>query len=194
MREIEIKARVENSEQTLAALQRLGIHLGKPAKQHDVVYGQLNSTGTEFISGGNWLRIRTEDETNVIFTFKRSVTGELDSIEHEVTVDNAKELEAIIRELGYSLYSDLTKIRRKAKTGDIELCYDEVPGLGSFIELEKLCPEDTDLDTIVRELWDAAKQLGVSKADEEMSGYDVLMRQKEGKPVYGSELLVQANR
>ena len=193
MREIEIKARVSDTKQTLTTLQALGIHLGKPVTQHDVVYGQKTSSGAEFMSGGNWLRIRTENETKVIFTFKRSVTGELDSIEHEVTVDNAKELEAIIRNLGYSLYSDLTKIRRKAKAGDIELCYDEVPGLGSFIELEKLCPDDVDLDKVVQELWDMAKQLGVSKTDKETSGYDVLMRQKEGKPVYGTELLAQTN-
>lgn len=194
MREIEIKARVSKTEQTLAALQNLGIHLGEPIKQHDVVYGQKTDLGTTFISGGNWLRIRTENETKVTFTLKRSVTGELDNIEHEVIVDNAKELEAIIANLGYSLYSDLTKIRRKTKIGDIELCYDEVTDLGVFIELEKLCPEDVNFDKVVEELWRTADQLGISKTDEETSGYDVLTRQKEGKPVYGAELLAETKR
>lgn len=194
MREIEIKARVNDAGQVLAALQKLGLRLSEPVKQHDVVYGQVESSGGKFISGGNWLRIRTENDAKVVFTLKRSVTGELDSIEHEVTVDDAKELEAIIRNLGYVLYSDLTKIRRKAKTSDIELCYDEVPGLGVFIELEKLSPEDADLDAVLDELWAMAKTFGLSKADEETSGYDVLMRQKEGTPVYGTASLAQANR
>lgn len=194
MREIEIKARVNDAHQLLATLQKFEIRLSSPVKQHDVVYGQIDNAGTAFLGDGNWLRIRTENDSRVIFTLKRSVTGELDSIEHEVTVDNASELEAIIRTLGYSLYSDLIKVRRKARAGAIELCYDEVPGLGTFIELEKLSPEDADLDTVLDELWIMAKKLGIRKVDEETSGYDVLMRQKEGKSIYDTELLAAARR
>lgn len=194
MREIEIKARVRDTQQLLATLQKLHIQLSEPVKQHDVVYGQTDSTGAAFPSGQSWLRIRTENDAKVVFTLKRSVTGELDSIEHEVAVDSANELEAIILNLGYSLYSDLTKIRRKAKIDGLELCYDEVPGLGTFIELEKLSPEDADLDAVLDELWEMARKFGISKADEETSGYDVLLRKKEGKSVYETERLAETGR
>ncbi|MEJ0073649.1 MAG: class IV adenylate cyclase [Candidatus Saccharibacteria bacterium] len=135
MREIEIKVRVKDSAGTLAALDKQGIQLGEPKKQHDVVYSRPGAIDND--PGENWLRVRTENDTEVIFTLKRSVTGELDSIEHETVVDSADEITAIIGYLGYELFSDLTKIRRKARVGDIEICFDEVPKLGTFFEAEK---------------------------------------------------------
>ena len=177
MREIEIKARVGHKDQVLAALDKLGIRLGKPKKQHDVVYSRPGAMDND--PGENWLRVRTEDDHHVTFTLKRSVTGELDSIEHETVVDSAAEITSIIGYLGYELFSDLTKVRQKAQNGDIEICFDEVPGLGTFIEAEKLCPEDADYDAVSKELWELFTRLGLDKADEETSGYDVLMRKLE---------------
>jgi adenylate cyclase class 2 len=179
MREIEIKARVHDTVTTLAALEKLGVQLGKPKKQHDVVYSRPGAIDND--PNENWLRIRTENDSKIIFTLKRSVTGELDSIEHEVTVDSEQELASIIGYLGYELFSDLTKIRRKGQVGDIEICFDEVPGLGTFIEAERLCPEDINGSTVLIELWDFFGKLGLTKADEETHGYDVLMRLQEGK-------------
>lgn len=179
MREIEIKVRVKDSAGTLAALDKQGIQLGEPKKQHDVVYSRPGAIDND--PGENWLRVRTENDTEVIFTLKRSVTGELDSIEHETVVDSADEITAIIGYLGYELFSDLTKIRRKARVGDIEICFDEVPKLGTFFEAEKLCPEDADYDSVAAELWQLAEKLGLSKADRETSGYDILMRHLERK-------------
>jgi adenylate cyclase class 2 len=116
----------------------------------------------------------------VYFTLKRSVVGHLDSIEHETIVQDAKELEAIIKLMGYELYSDLTKIRQKAKHGEFEICLDEVPNLGTFIEVEKIMHHDADHDMVVDELWDFLQKLGVSKYDEQHEGYDVLERRQRG--------------
>lgn len=179
MREIEIKARVRDKEQTLAALDKLGIKLGKPKKQHDVVYSRPGAIDND--PAENWLRVRTEDDSKVIFTLKRSVTGELDSIEHETVVDSAGEITAIIGYLGYEPFSDLTKIRQKVKYGEVEICFDEVPKLGTFMEAERLCTEDADNVSVEAELWELFERLGLRKADQETSGYDVLMRKLEGK-------------
>lgn len=179
MREIEVKVRLHNKTQTLAALEEHRVHLGQPKKQHDVVYsrpGALDNDPAE-----NWLRVRTENDEKVILTLKRSVTGELDSIEHEVVVDSESEITAIIGYLGYELFSDLTKVRRKGHAGDIEICVDEVPSLGTFIEAEKLCPEDADYTAVRAELWGLLEKLGLSKENEETSGYDVLLHRLEGK-------------
>lgn len=177
MREIEIKARITDADKTLSALQTLGVELSPPLKQHDVVYSR---PGAKSGAGENWLRIRTENDSTVYFTLKRSVTGEMDSIEHEVTVDNADELESIIKYMGYVVYSDLTKIRRKAHHGELEICFDEVPELGTFIEAEKLCADDVDYDTIAAELWIFLDKLDITKADEVINGYDVMMRKLQG--------------
>ena len=181
MREIEIKVRVRSPEQTLAALERAGVQLGKPVTQHDVVYGQRQADGT-FVHGSNWLRVRIEDGKRVIFTLKRSVTGGLDSIEHETAVESGAEITAIIQALGYELYSDLTKIRRHGHSGDITVCYDEVPELGTFLEAELLSPEDADHEAVTARLWQFAETLGISKTDQVTVGYDVLLRRQQGLP------------
>ena len=178
MREIEIKAKVINIGALEDALSKRSIKLSQKLVQHDVVYGQPGNKDNE--AGANWLRIRTENDKKVYFTLKRSVVGHLDSIEHEILVDNADELENIIKLLGYELYSDLTKIRRKAKYKDIELCLDSVPSLGDFIEAEKIVEHDSDHGKVVAQLWELLSSLGIKKADEVHEGYDVLERKKRG--------------
>jgi adenylate cyclase class 2 len=178
MREVEIKVRLNNLESLTPKLVNKGIKLSKPIKQHDVVYGEPGAVDNHLNS--NWLRIRTQDDKVIYFTLKRSIVGHLDSIEHEVIVDDAVELENLIKALGFELYSDLTKIRRKAKIGNIEICVDEVPNLGNFIEAEKMVSEDSEHEAVVSELWELLSSLGLSKKDEVLEGYDVLERKSRG--------------
>lgn len=178
MREIEIKARVDDREVLLAKLVDAGIALGKPLKQHDIVYLQPGvKGGTE---GSTGLRVRTENDKVVWFTVKKILNGGLDKLEHEVRVDDATELEAIFKLLGFDLYSDLTKVRRKAKAGDIEICVDEVIGLGNFIEAELLVDDEASHDEVVAKLWELFSRLGIKKANEVHEGYDILDRRNRG--------------
>lgn len=181
MREIEIKARVVAKTALLDAIAKQNIVLSEPATQRDRVFGVIGGDD----GGGNtlaWLRIRTETKagkTMQIFTLKRSVTNQMDSIEHETEVTDESELEKIILQLGFSPYSDLTKIRQKAKVGEIELCFDIVEGLGEFVEAEKLTADDADYDEVASELWSFLEKLGVSRDDHVTDGYDVLMKKYE---------------
>lgn len=180
MREIEIKARIATVQSIIDILQAQGVTVSEPVIQHDRVYGQNGVEDTDD-NTTPWLRIRSETKqgsTRYIFTLKRSVTNQMDSIEHETEVADPVELEAIIRQLSFSLYSDLTKTRQKARKGDIEICIDAVDGLGSFVEAEKLTDEDVDYDSIVAELWQVLEKFGVRREDEVTDGYDVLMNKK----------------
>lgn len=176
MREIEIKATVTDKASLLDAIKNAGIVLSAPIKQHDVVYGQTDTADNA--PGSIWLRIRTENDTKTIFTFKQQHTGGLDSIEHETEISDADELAAIINKLGFSLYSDLTKTRQKAHYNDIEICVDDVENLGIFIEAEKLTGEDTDGSIVVEALWEEFEKIGISRSNEVFDGYDVLMNRK----------------
>jgi adenylate cyclase class 2 len=104
----------------------------------------------------------------------------MDSIEHETEVSDDVELASIIEHMNFVPYSDLTKTRRKAKIGEIEVCVDHLEGLGDFIELEKLTDEVVDYDVVIAELWTIFESLGVTKADEITDGYDVLMNKHLG--------------
>ncbi len=177
MREIEIKARANDVPSIIAAITRQGGVVSDPITHHDRVYGLPGVPGASENSEP-WLRIRDETKdgaTKCYFTLKKSVTNQLDSIEHETLVADAEELVKIIQHINFVPYSDLTKTRRKAQLGDIEVCLDRLEGLGDFIELEKLTSEEADYGEVAQELWVLLESFGVSKDQEVTDGYDVLM-------------------
>ena len=180
MREIEIKAKIASVESIVDLLTKQGVSVTEPVTQHDRVYGLPGIAGDDE-NTAPWLRIRTETKdgtTKNIFTLKRSVTNQMDSIEHETEVADDVELERIIEQLSFVPYSDLTKTRQKAKLTDIEICIDTVEELGTFIEAEKLTADDVDYQAVIDELWVVFEALGISRDDEVTDGYDVLMNKK----------------
>lgn len=182
MREIEIKARVPDKSALLAILKAQDVAVSEPVTHHDRVFGVAIEDGTEDNSKP-WLRIRTEtrgDKISHIFTLKKSVTNQMDSIEHETEIVDDVELEKIILHSGFAPYSDLTKTRQKAHMGDIEICIDTVGELGDFIEVEKLTGEDVDYASVAEELWAVLEGFGVAREDHVTDGYDVLMRKHDG--------------
>jgi adenylate cyclase, class 2 len=181
MREIEIKARVENIADIIQALQDDGQAVSELVVQRDQVFGLPGEEGADN-NHQPWLRIRTEtknENTLYLFTLKKSVTNQLDSIEHETEVTDASELDRIIHHIGFEPYSDLTKTRCKAKVGDIEICIDVVDGLGEFVEAEKLTDEDADYETTVAELWQVLERYGVDRTNQVTDGYDVMMKKQQ---------------
>ena len=183
MREIEIKVRLRDKKGLLAVLAAKGVVLSEPVHQRDQVFGLPGEAGGD----GNtapWLRVRTEtrgqgeDATKqALFTFKRSVTGQLDSIEHETGVDDPNATIGIAKELGFVAFSDMSKIRQTGTLNGTEVCIDSVEGLGDFMELEQLADEDADPAAIVDGLWHKMAELGISSCDDEVTdGYDILMK------------------
>jgi len=182
MREIEIKARVASKQSLLQTLADQNVVLSEPVTQRDRVFGRVGVDGGSDNSAP-WLRIRTETkqgEVKQIFTLKKSVTNQMDSIEHETEVADADELAKIIEHMDFTPYSDLTKTRQKAQDGVIEICVDTVEGLGDFIEVEKLTEEDVDYEAVIAELWTVLEKYDVRREDEVTDGYDVLMRKSQG--------------
>jgi adenylate cyclase class 2 len=181
MREIEIKVRVADKTKLLETLRSKSIEMSELVTQRDRVFGLPHEKGGEGKSLP-WLRIRSETkngQTRQIFTFKKSVTNQMDSIEHETEVTSQTELESIILQLGFTPYSDLTKTRMTAHVGEIELCIDTVAGLGDFIEAEKLTDEDVDYEKVAEELWKILEDFELSRADHVTDGYDVLQRKMQ---------------
>jgi adenylate cyclase class 2 len=181
MREIEIKASVGDKQSLLGRMVAQGMQVSEPVIQRDRVFGLLDMKGGGADSAP-WLRIRTEtsgNQTKHLFTLKKSVTNQMDSIEHETEVVGEGELERIILHLGFMPYSDTMKARQKAQVGGIELCVDTIDGLGDFIEAEKLTSEDADYDAVAEELWKLLESLGVTREDHVTDGYDVLTRKRD---------------
>ncbi len=83
---------------------------------------------------------------------------------------------AIVKELGFVPFSDVSKTRQTGKLNNIEVCIDSAEGLGDFMELERLVGENADPVAITDDLWRIMAELGVNHQDEMTDGYDILMK------------------
>ena len=183
MREIEIKARVDDLSVVIATITKSGAKVSEPVSQHDRVYGIPGVAGASD-NKEPWLRIRTETNqsgTKHYFTLKKSITSQLDSIEHETEITDDQETAKIIELLGFVPYSDLTKSRQKARIGDMEICIDTIVGLGNFVEAEVLTSENADVEQVTTTLWKLFESFGIKRQQQIFDGYDVLMNKHLGR-------------
>src|SRR3989344_1108416 len=158
-KEIEVKAKIGNLEEITKKLIALGCILSGPVTQNDKTFVNANyGEYDKFQRGKNILRIR-ESNGKFLFTAKQPQSNELDVIEYKTIVE-------------------IQKIRRKAKFNDCEICLDEVKGLGSFIEVEKIT-EDDDANRVQDELFGFLKNIGVDEKDRVLQGYDTLIYLKQ---------------
>lgn len=108
---------------------------------------------------------------------KKQLENELDNIEHESMISNPNHMENILKDIGFYEIVQVKKKRKKCKYQDLEICVDNVEGLGDFIEVEKLCEEGDSLQ-VQEELFRFLESLGVRREDRIMIGYDTLVYNK----------------
>ena len=176
MQEIEIKAVLKDREEIMRKLESLGCTLSDPIRQDDVIYVEHTGPLETFLSNRAFLRIRVNNGNETIFTAKQK-RGALVAIEHEVVVDSKGELEQMLGMMGYQKALEIHKTRLVTEYQGCEICIDEVEGLGTFIEMEKLS-KDGDAETIQEELFKFFETLGISRADRVTKGYDILLLEK----------------
>lgn len=80
--------------------------------------------------------------------------------------------------MGYKEAVRIEKRRITTKYKGDEICIDEVTGLGSFMEMERLT-KNGDVEKIQEQLFKFFKSIGIKKEDRVMSGYDILMLEKK---------------
>jgi adenylate cyclase class 2 len=173
MKEIEVKARLKHVDQIIKKLTTLECVLSEPIRQIDTVYAKIIGTVDEYLKNDHFLRIREKSDGRFIFTVKKPLSKSvLTKSEHEIEVKNAKELEQAIFLMGYQAANRVVKLRRTAHFGEFEICIDDVEGLGSFIEIEKM--SDGNIDLVRKELNEFLFSLGISPNDEVSKGYDIM--------------------
>jgi len=178
MREIEIKAKLKNKAQTMKKLSSIGCVFGEATVQDDVVYTKNVGSIKAHRSNKAFLRIRVKNNSKILFTYKVRGINDLDSIEHELAIDSKNEMEKILLHMGYKKAMDIKKTRIITHYNDCEICIDEVKGLGSFIEMEKLTTDTSDGKKIQDELFTFFESIGIKKTDRVSSGYDILTLEK----------------
>jgi adenylate cyclase class 2 len=178
--EVEQKYRLAGDVQGVKdALTHLDAKPGEPSRQVDTYYNapHRNFLAPEVIS--EWLRVRVEDKT-ASFNFKRwhpidaAVKTHCD--EYETTVTDPKAVTHILSALDYEEIAVVDKVREEWTTsnGDIAVAFDEVAGLGTFIEFEFKGEADS-IEAATGRLDEFIKTLGADLGERINAGYPHLV-------------------
>jgi adenylate cyclase class 2 len=141
VREVEVKYRVQDTEVLLVALKMREIEPGAPVYQDDQAYAPDGWSYGDAKRGVSFVRLRTVDHQHT-FTLKRPAENALSCDEYETTVADRKQMHHAILAMGFSPTVRIAKVRRSATVGGLVLCVDEVDTLGTFLELERMVPDD----------------------------------------------------
>lgn len=182
MREIEAKLKVSNMKDLEEKLKEGGCVLSAPIHQHDIIYSREGSDSEWAASkeGDIILRIRRENG-KAIFNLKQQRSSELDNIEYETVVEDFEAMDSILKTLNWQPFIEVEKNRRKGKWKEYEICLDQVGGLGDYVELEKMSPENADPGEVLNELLGEMEKLGIDRANLEEKGYDTMLYFLKGK-------------
>ncbi|CAO5168857.1 adenylate cyclase, class 2 [Frankia sp. AiPs1] len=160
MREVEVKYAVNNLEEAAAALRWAGVEFSEPVFQDDQAFAPVGWSFGDSKRGVAFARLRSVGERHW-FTLKQPGANAQDCLEYETEVlDRAAMHQAILR-MGYWATVRVAKSRRAGRVGEVSLCLDEVAGVGTFLELERLVPDDAPAAVVQDELAAFAVSLNV---------------------------------
>lgn len=171
--EVEIKYRA-NQEFASDLLAKYQSSFSESVVQRDAVYLQGANSFQEFIPGSPVVRVRTSGDSSSI-TLKRKLVETGDMVEIETAVASATVAGQILSSLGLTLVTDVEKTRRTALILGVEVCVDQVRGLGTFIELELLARDEKEAERSRTLLQELAEKLGLSDDWVEQRKYDELL-------------------
>ena len=179
--EVEVKAIVRDEDALVEKLHTLGCELSNPVLQDDTVWVENVGNLDIFLNNKVFMRIRKQNDDTVLLTAKKSkrLHGNESLVKHEyeVTINSVEQAQGMLHLLGFTQAVQVIKKRQIAHYKDIEICLDEVEGLGTFIELEKIVPEN-EAEKTQQELYALLAQLEVIESDIVRKGYDILMLEK----------------
>jgi adenylate cyclase, class 2 len=174
MREVEVKFRVPDAAEVVERLKLRDIDLEAPIVQDDQAYAPTGWSYGDPKIGVSFVRLRSVEGTHT-FTLKRPLENALSCAEHETqVVDRAAMHEAILA-MGFYPTVRIVKERRSAHVQGMEICLDQVDGLGAFLELERMVGDDASGDKVQDELVAYVAGLGID-AERTDETYDSLVR------------------
>ncbi|GAA1277324.1 class IV adenylate cyclase [Sphaerisporangium rubeum] len=184
MREVEVKYHVQDRDALLVALKARGIDLSAPVTQDDQAYAPVTWSYGDSKLGVSFVRLRTVDG-NHTFTLKRPAENALSCDEYETGVADREQMHSAILAMGFRATVRITKVRRTATLPDLELCVDEVAGLGTFLELERMVSDGVAGDAVQAELAAFVASLDVEAVRTDET-YDSLVRAASREAVVDS--------
>lgn len=173
--EVEVKAKVDNLEQIRDKLKSLGASFDKVKREEDFYY-KFASEIHNFEPGSFILRVRDSGKGRFL-TFKAFTDRYGVWDEHEVKIDDAKEMKIILEKSGFTLAYTITKERISGKLDKLSFNLDRVKELGDYIEVELVSHEAEKAQAIIK---DFLKSLGIRDNQLDRRGYPEIVAAKQG--------------
>lgn len=174
MHEIEVKYRIPDTEALLLALKSRNIHLSEPTHQDDQAYAPNGWQFGDSKLGVSFVRLRTVNGRHW-FALKQPTINAQSCLEYETEVAEREPMHHAILQMGFYATVRVAKARRTATVDDIALCLDELEGVGTFLELERMVPDGVSAEAVQAELAGFVSDLGVA-AERTEETYDSLVR------------------
>jgi adenylate cyclase class 2 len=169
--EIEAKIKVDSLQKVAARLDELGAEFLSEHIQKDQYFDDAGRTLTKTDRGLRLRRQKVGKEEKVFLTYKG--TREKDQFkkrqEIEMEITDGDSIEKLLLAIGYEKAIVFEKNRRTYRLGGCEVALDELPLLGSFVEIE-----GPDGEKIA----DVQKSLGLSDLPSIKESYAELMAAK----------------
>lgn len=143
MREVEVKFRVNDVESLLAALRARRIELSEPFFEDDQAYAPDGWKFGDSKLGVSFTRLRTVGE-RYFFALKEPAQNPQDCLEFETEIADREAMHGAILRMGFQPTVRVVKTRRMATLKECLLCVDNLEGVGGFLELERMVPDDDD--------------------------------------------------
>ena len=177
--DVELKFRLADVRTLEEQLRRLGT-VELSSVTHSDRY--FNHPSRDFRSTDEAFRIRSVGTSNFV-TYKGAVMGSVAKTRHEIEVgmadgpDAAAKIDEMVRLLGFRFVREVKKTRRNLSLDwddhHYELAIDDVPPLGTFLEIE-LIAEAGHREQAEAAVWKLAHHLGLS-VQERRSYLDLLL-------------------
>jgi len=159
MIEAEIKAKVDES--ILDTFKKLGLKKEKESNQTDIYY---DHPCRSFMETDESVRVRDREESGLAFYYKSpKVDADTKSRQEYKTPVNS-DIYKILKKIGFTEFWRVTKKRSYYTLDEVKITYDEVKGLGTYIELEVAADEET-MEEAKELLFSVLKKLGIPKSE-----------------------------
>lgn len=180
MIEVEVKAKISNSNEIIKRLKTQAIFL-KETIQEDIYF---NAPDRDFRITDEALRIRISSEESEL-TYKGSKIGNLmDKTREEISVNinknDLRKTQIILEKLGFQVVTKVLKTRMLFQINDLSISVDFVENLGEYIEIESLVNTPNEIEKKRNEILNFLSELDIPLEDCERRSYLELLLNKKG--------------
>ena len=186
MIEVEFKIPIADKAKTYTQLCELGFEKKRRVRETDRYFD--NDTQAIY-KNGEALRVREvldldTNEENSCITFKGERLDTVSKTRHELEtgIDSSKTGIAIFEALGYHIVEpQVIKERLYLENGEMHACLDTIDNLGSFLELELVISDNSELENAQLRIKDTLESLGHSVDESISTSYLGLLKKQLSK-------------